>query len=68
VNSAPESSNKFQKTRFWKEKSVEDMVTLPSTTQATVVLMMHKLEWIDVGGHVLFLTPNVRKCVVHLYT
>jgi hypothetical protein len=57
-----------KKTRFWKEKSVEDMVTLPSTTLATVVLMMHKLEWIDVGGHVLFLTPNVRKCVVHLYT
>jgi hypothetical protein len=28
VNSAAENSNKFQKTRFWKEKSVEDMVTL----------------------------------------
>jgi hypothetical protein len=68
VNSATKSSNKFQKTRFWKEKSVEDMVTLPSTTQATVVLMMHKLEWIDVGGHALFLTRNVRKCVVHVYT
>jgi hypothetical protein len=25
--SASESSNKFQKTRFWKEKSVEDMIT-----------------------------------------
>ncbi len=25
---ATENSNKFQKTRFWKEKSVEDMVTL----------------------------------------
>jgi len=25
---AIESSNKFQKTRFWKEKSVEDVVTL----------------------------------------
>ncbi len=24
---APENSNKFQKTRFWKEKSVEDVVT-----------------------------------------
>jgi len=46
VNSATKSSNKFQKTRFWKEKSVEDMVTLPSTTQATVVLMMQKLEWL----------------------
>jgi hypothetical protein len=26
--SATEISNKFQKTRFWKEKSVEDLVTL----------------------------------------
>jgi hypothetical protein len=26
--SATENSNKFQKTRFWKEKSVEDVVTL----------------------------------------
>jgi hypothetical protein len=25
---AIENSNKFQKTRFWKEKSVEDIVTL----------------------------------------
>jgi hypothetical protein len=23
-----ENSNKFQKTRFWKEKSIEDVVTL----------------------------------------
>jgi hypothetical protein len=28
VISALENSNKFQETRFWKEKSVEDMVTL----------------------------------------
>jgi hypothetical protein len=26
--SATENSNKFQKTRFWKEKSVEGVVTL----------------------------------------
>ncbi len=26
--SAVENSNKFQKTRFWKEKSVENLVTL----------------------------------------
>jgi hypothetical protein len=25
VISAPENSNKFQKTRFWREKSVEDV-------------------------------------------
>jgi hypothetical protein len=28
VISATENSNKFQKTRFWKEKSVEEVVTL----------------------------------------
>jgi hypothetical protein len=28
VISSTENSNKFQNTKFWKEKSVEDMVTL----------------------------------------
>jgi hypothetical protein len=28
VISAAENSNKFQKTRFWKEKPVENVVTL----------------------------------------
>jgi hypothetical protein len=31
VISTAENSNKFQKTRFWKEKSVEDKVTLGPT-------------------------------------
>jgi len=35
--SAAENSNKFQKTGFWKEKSVEDMVTLGPTAHATLV-------------------------------
>jgi hypothetical protein len=39
VISAFDNSNKFQKTRFWKEKSVEGMVTLGPTTHATLVLM-----------------------------
>jgi hypothetical protein len=39
VISGAENSNKFQKTRFWKEKSVEDMVTLGPMTQATLVLI-----------------------------
>jgi hypothetical protein len=34
---ATENSNKFQKTRFWKEKSVEDGVTLGPTAHATLV-------------------------------
>jgi hypothetical protein len=31
VISAAENSNKFQKTRFWKEKLVEDVITLGPT-------------------------------------
>jgi hypothetical protein len=37
VISTAENSNTFQKTRFWKEKSVEVMVTLEPTAQATHV-------------------------------
>ncbi len=37
VISAAENSNKFQKTRFWKEKSVEDVVTLGPMAHATLV-------------------------------
>jgi hypothetical protein len=47
--STSENSNKFQKTRFWEEKSVEDMVTLGPMAQATLVfimlnLLMNKME------------------------
>jgi len=38
--SAAENSNKFQKTRFWKEKSVEDVVTLGPMAQATLVYII----------------------------
>ncbi len=34
---AAENSNKFQKTRFWKEKLVEDVVALRPTAHATLV-------------------------------
>ncbi len=37
VISAAENLNKFQKTRFWKEKSVEDVVTLGPTAHSTLV-------------------------------
>jgi hypothetical protein len=36
---AAENLNKFQKTRFWKEKSVEDVITLGPMAQATLVLL-----------------------------
>jgi len=39
-----ENSNKFQKTRFWKEKSVEDVVTLGPTSQATLVTINCDIE------------------------
>jgi hypothetical protein len=37
VISMAENSNGFQKTRFWKEKSVEDVITLGPMAQATPV-------------------------------
>ncbi len=37
VISIVENSNKFQKTRFWKEKLVEDVVTFGAMAQATLV-------------------------------
>jgi hypothetical protein len=37
VISAAENSDKFPKVRFWKEKSVEDVVTLGPTAQATLL-------------------------------
>jgi hypothetical protein len=36
---AIENSKKFQKTRFWKEKSVEDVVTLGPMAHATLVVL-----------------------------
>jgi hypothetical protein len=42
VISAAENSNKFQKTRFWKEKSVEDVVTLGPMAQAILVIYKAK--------------------------
>ncbi len=38
VVSAAENSNKIQKPGFGKEKSVEDVVTLGPTAQATLVV------------------------------
>jgi hypothetical protein len=37
--SAVENSNKFPKTRFWREKSVEGTVTIGPTAQATLVCL-----------------------------
>ncbi len=40
MNSTAENSNNFFKIKFLKEKSVEDMVTLGPTTQATLVILI----------------------------
>jgi hypothetical protein len=40
VISAAENSNKFQKTTFWKEKSVEDVVTIGQMAHATLVIFI----------------------------
>ncbi len=41
VISATENSNKFQKTRFWKEKSVENMVTLEGLSFNSSMIFFH---------------------------
>jgi len=38
-------TNKFQKTRFWKEKSVENAVTLGPTAQATIVYIISNVKY-----------------------
>ncbi len=40
MTSTTEISNKILKTKFWKEKSVENMVTLGPMAQATLVILM----------------------------
>jgi hypothetical protein len=45
VISAAENSNKFQKTRFRKGKSVEKVVTLGPTEQATLVRLEVKFNY-----------------------
>jgi hypothetical protein len=40
VISAAENSNKFQKTRIWKEKSVENMLTLGAYGTCHISLSM----------------------------
>ncbi len=41
VISVAENSNEFQKTRFWKEKSVEDVVTLEGLPFNSSMISFH---------------------------
>jgi hypothetical protein len=45
VISTTENSNKFQNTKLWKEKLVEDVVTLGSITQTTLVYIKKQGPW-----------------------
>jgi hypothetical protein len=54
VISITENSNKFQKTRFEKEKSVEDVVTLGPMAPATLFFIRFRLP-IKIIKHLYFL-------------
>jgi len=45
VISVTENSNKFQKTRFWKEKSVENVVTFGPMAQVTIVYIISNVKY-----------------------
>jgi len=53
----PKIQNKFQKTRFWKEKSVEDEVTLGPTAQVTLVNMKRQINMCIFMSMILVLIP-----------
>ncbi len=58
VISATENSNKFpKKTRFWKEKSVEDVVTLGPKAQATIVCFLKLNNVFGLDNKALYLFP-----------
>jgi hypothetical protein len=61
VISAAENSNKFQKTTFWKEKSVENVVTLGPTAQATTLVNMKqpKASSIDSPSTHIMYNPDI---------
>jgi hypothetical protein len=46
-----EISNKFQKTKFWKEKLVEDVVTLGPMAHATLVRIEFILININISNY-----------------
>ncbi len=51
--SAAENSNKFQETRFWKEESVEDVVTLGPR-----VLCTNKSNFLYIHENTNFITKS----------
>ncbi len=58
------NANKFQKTRFWKEKSVEDVVTLGPMAHATLVFIIKKYTKFQTAFKPLFVkkTFHEKKC------
>jgi hypothetical protein len=64
VNFAAENSNKFQKTRFWKEKSVEDIHgnTWANGTGHTIKFIIITCVILRFGGGLI-----VNLCFTHCY-
>jgi hypothetical protein len=67
VISATENSKQFQKTRFWKEKSVEDVVTLGPTAHATLVSINCDIELpkIHVYDHQQIIFATINRCLLN---
>jgi hypothetical protein len=53
VISAAENSNRFQKTRFWKEKSVEGRVTLEGMISFHIWLFKKSIHTLQNNVHML---------------
>jgi hypothetical protein len=65
VISAAENSNKFHKIRFWKETSVEDVVTLGPTAQPTLVYLLWKVVVFVLFVMLRFAKPQSPQCTFH---
>jgi hypothetical protein len=55
VISIAENSKKFPKIWFWKEKSIEDVVTIGPTTHATLVLYKPRITQMSLNGPIVVL-------------
>ncbi len=64
--SIAENSNKFQKTRFWKEKSVEDLLRLGPRAQATLIDMKTSKNKNDsqVTSYIFMNISHTKDCLI----
>jgi len=66
VISIAENSNKFQKTRFWKEELVEDLLTLGARAEATLVDMKTSKNKNDsqVTSYIFMNASQTKDCLI----